>query len=317
MPALITHYLFGEEALKELPGAQDYTAEQRNAFLLGCQGPDPFFFSAISRNSAAAHRFGSISHTVHIARELEAYHDALDYLTDSDKNVVLPYVLGFLAHYTLDVNAHPFVYAQQYELMDAYDALAEAHSQVHAVIESDIDSELLQRMRGTTVPEFHPGTCLVCSRESLDLIGKVHAYVAKTVYHIPLSVHSFTTAVRDMRGAYFLIESKSGRRGRTMGRAERLFKKHSILASLAHRAPSKLTRAAVNDEHKPWTNPFTHEQSAASFEDLFDAALDEYRANVRIFLAGGPMQEISCCRNFNGSPLSEDETEVLGDRRPH
>ena len=44
MPALITHHLFGEESIDRLPAGIINTDEERCAFLLANQGPDPFFF---------------------------------------------------------------------------------------------------------------------------------------------------------------------------------------------------------------------------------------------------------------------------------
>ena len=44
MPALITHHLFGEESIDRLPAGIVTSDEERCAFLLGNQGPDPFFF---------------------------------------------------------------------------------------------------------------------------------------------------------------------------------------------------------------------------------------------------------------------------------
>ena len=44
MPALITHHLFGEESIDRLPQGVITSDEERIAFILGNQGPDPFFF---------------------------------------------------------------------------------------------------------------------------------------------------------------------------------------------------------------------------------------------------------------------------------
>ena len=57
MPAIITHRLFGERAQKELPEGLIDGEEQLLAFLLGNQGPDPFFFrfSGIPRKLHASH----------------------------------------------------------------------------------------------------------------------------------------------------------------------------------------------------------------------------------------------------------------------
>ena len=57
MPALITHHLFGEDVLPELPAGLVEGEEEVLAFLLGNQGPDPLFArsSRASRRSPPTH----------------------------------------------------------------------------------------------------------------------------------------------------------------------------------------------------------------------------------------------------------------------
>ena len=47
MPALITHRLFGEESIERLPEGLITSDDERAAFLLANQGPDPFFFLSL------------------------------------------------------------------------------------------------------------------------------------------------------------------------------------------------------------------------------------------------------------------------------
>ena len=48
MPALITHHLFGERSATLLPEGLITSEEELLAFLLGNQGPDPFFFRVLT-----------------------------------------------------------------------------------------------------------------------------------------------------------------------------------------------------------------------------------------------------------------------------
>ena len=43
MPSLITHHIFGEDAAQRLPEGLVDGEEELLAFLLGNEGPDPFF----------------------------------------------------------------------------------------------------------------------------------------------------------------------------------------------------------------------------------------------------------------------------------
>ena len=66
------------------------------------------------------------------------------------------WTLGMLSHYVLDRNAHPFVYAQQWGIQEALPHPPRRRSQVHAVIESDLDLLMLQLTNGATIAEFPP-----------------------------------------------------------------------------------------------------------------------------------------------------------------
>ena len=67
MPALITHHLFGEESIDRLPAGIIGTDEERTAFLIANQGPDPYFFRVRTP------RMASVSYT-HL-RAHETRHD--------------------------------------------------------------------------------------------------------------------------------------------------------------------------------------------------------------------------------------------------
>ena len=64
MPALITHHLFGEKSAALLPEGIIRNQEELLAFILGNQGPDPFFtrFSTTPENASACHRLAHLMH---------------------------------------------------------------------------------------------------------------------------------------------------------------------------------------------------------------------------------------------------------------
>lgn len=70
---------------------------------------------------------------------------------------VAAFALGLLSHYVLDRNAHPFVYEQQFGIVESDPELEASGSQVHAVLESDLDVLMLQLKRdGATVEDYPP-----------------------------------------------------------------------------------------------------------------------------------------------------------------
>ena len=98
-----------------------------------------------------------VMHRSRMSKQLAALRDGVTHLQPADAGVGRAWTLGLLSHYILDRNAHPFVYAQQWDIQEADDDLTGAGSQVHAVIESDLDVLMLQIKRdGATVADYPP-----------------------------------------------------------------------------------------------------------------------------------------------------------------
>lgn len=147
MPALITHRLFGEESIERLPEGIITNEDERAAFLLANQGPDPFFFRFRTPNMGTCMELSRVMHRSRMSRQFAALREGVSRLQPSDSGVGRAWTLGMLSHYVLDRNAHPFVYAQQWGIQEADPDLTGAGSQVHAVIESDLDLLVLQLKR--------------------------------------------------------------------------------------------------------------------------------------------------------------------------
>jgi hypothetical protein len=106
MPAYLTHRMAGEMVL-EAVGVPD-----RRAFYLGCQGPDMLFFHNYQpwRRDKTLFALGVSMHAGRTRALLEHLIGfARDY-AGADRDELVSYAAGFLTHYAVDKNAHPFVY---------------------------------------------------------------------------------------------------------------------------------------------------------------------------------------------------------------
>ena len=120
MPAILTHDFFGRDAYDDVSASRGFvTPQQRQAFLLGNQGPDPLFYLVADPFVGSENRVGGLMHHAKPARLLSALRDALTMLTRDERPVGDAYAAGFLCHYLLDRSMHPLVYAYQYALCDA------------------------------------------------------------------------------------------------------------------------------------------------------------------------------------------------------
>jgi hypothetical protein len=108
MPAVITHYTFA----KEITGGD---GEHIDAFYLGAQGPDPFFFYGQvpwkpRKGKNEVDQFGRDLHHLDIA---PVYDKLIKYaIASEDKDMLLRYIHGLFAHYSLDRRAHPYIFVK-------------------------------------------------------------------------------------------------------------------------------------------------------------------------------------------------------------
>ena len=192
MPALITHHLFGEESMCRLPQGIISTEDERCAFLIANQGPDPFFFHVRTPNLKSCMSLGHRMHSERIPEQLAALRSGVEHLNQHDAGVGRAFVLGLLSHYVLDRNAHPFVYAQQWGVQEADTTLAEAGDEVHAIIESDLDVLMLQRKRnGATVADYPPESELVTTERINKVAGALTSYMALSVYGLDVGANEY------------------------------------------------------------------------------------------------------------------------------
>ncbi|MBM6775311.1 hypothetical protein [Olsenella profusa] len=318
MPAIITHDFFGRglaEDARDLLGLRS-TAE-RDAFLLGNQGPDPLFYLVVDPLMHKWSPLGDAMHDGSPAELLLAMREAAARLEGHERQVARAYVAGFACHWLLDSTMHPFVYFWQSGLTTAgVPGLdEEAASKVHAEVERDLDEMVLYTFTGKTVRQWRPHErVLIASRATLAAIDKLYFYVALWVFGRPIDPRTFSTAVHEFRLVQRVFDSPSGRKRAALGTVERLVTRSpfSLVNAMSHRARAEETSVFDNRDHRPWENPFTGAVDTMGFWDLFEGArsralpaLDELLLSEEFDLAAA--RELTHDLNFEGRPTEPGE----------
>lgn len=305
MPALITHHLFGEEAMQELPLSVFANKEHELAFLLANQGPDPFFFRFLGLPDSVVkcQKMGTRMHDELIAEAFQALRDAVLDLPEEDQSLGRAFALGLLSHYTLDRVAHPYVYGIQYELMDIDKKnLGNADSEVHAVVESALDSWMLMKKRHKTVNECPPYKELETTERINRVAGALFSQVAWQVFGIDLGANEYGAALKNMTTVYKIIEPAGSFRGKAAGLLEEKVRdNYSLIQSLAHEIVDEKDTSLANMKHLSWENPWTKRAECDSFLDRFKEGLADYPRMVAAFTRGGKeLREAVCDLNYSG-----------------
>lgn len=310
MPAIITHHLFGEDAATRLPEGIIDGQEELLAFLLGNQGPDPFWAHFVARRSVAA-ACAKLATDMHAGKVVEAFmalHDAVTHLPEDDKRVGRAFVLGLLSHYVLDSIAHPFVYAQETALCKANPELEPERNEVHAIIESDLDTWMLWSQRGLTVEDAPTPANLAHTDRVVRVAGALFAQVAWQVFGIEIAADAYEGSVDDYELIYAIVDPAPSFRTKLLKKLDRLTSQASYVRALGHYVRRSDECPAANLSCHPWENPNTGTVSDLSFGDLYFEALDRWPACAEAFIYGdeGTLRELTGGINYLGEPETQE-----------
>ena len=130
MPTTYAHWRFGDVAMKKLPeDLRGIIERYRDLFDIGVHGPDIFFYYDCLKSNEVS-KYGTWMHNTPMGDHLEMFKK--NYASASNKEATLAYLLGFLAHFTLDSYCHGYI-----------DHKAEEEGPTHGKIESQYDRHLL------------------------------------------------------------------------------------------------------------------------------------------------------------------------------
>lgn len=288
MPAIITHHIFGEDAATLLPEGILSGQEDILAFLLGNQGCDPYWARYFTRPKVAraCHTFATQMHDAHMTRAFMALRETVSHLREEDKSVGRAFALGVASHYVLDSMAHPLVYAQQEGIVAADPTLANARSEIHAIIESEFDGWMLWEKRNATILDT-PIALMLSSTDRINRVaGSMLSQVAWEVFGLDIGAAEFALALADYALLYRLIDPPATKSRVILSKLERLGRPHSRLEAQAHRVITTKECPLANLDHHLWRNPATNERSTASLADLFHDALMAWPTFALRFIQG-------------------------------
>ncbi|MCH4084012.1 MAG: hypothetical protein DUD33_00605 [Coriobacteriaceae bacterium] len=319
MPAIMTHDFFGKDAYAGVAESRGFvTIQERQAFLLGNQGPDPLFYLVADPFVGASNRVGGLMHHARTARLVVSLRDALTMLNRAERPVGNAYAAGFVCHYLLDRAVHPLVYHYQYGICDAgVPGLSRADGdEVHAEIERDLDEMVLFSKTGMTVRSFRPyREILRADDETLAVIDKLYFYMNLWTYSKTLELDCYSRAVKSFRLVQRLFYTPNQGKTRVLAPIERRLghSRYSLYAAMAHRDRAEQTSDFDNREGRPWRNPFDGTVSTDGFWQLYQGAQDEVAGALDAFFSlefdEAAAEALTRNLNFSGQHADPDDPE--------
>jgi len=247
LPGMYAHHAFGLRALKASGAqAEPMPGAQREAFLLGCQGPD-FCYYHLIRPGAKADWVG-LARTLHSREIGQMMQEGLTLAGNGNDRSVRAYFLGYLTHYALDAYAHPYVFYHCYK------------KKYHLRFEAAIDAKLMER------DGFNP------SRSPLyRLVGKVDAkqkeaiaafwqVLLKKGYNINVAKSDIKKVLTAMRRAFRLTVSRFGIKKRVLELAAGHWGLKDDLRALFYTESQVTDGDCLNEGRRTWSLPWDKDQ---------------------------------------------------------
>lgn len=274
MPAIFTHYIFGKQV-------SDKSDKYRSIFLLGSQGPDVFFYYGYNfkkrKDKKLVRNFGTMLHHIDIS---EVYNFFVEYALKKEgdeRDILMSYIRGIFIHYSLDRNAHPYIF---YRSGFTYEpTLKSKYSYSHAFFEAYIDTLLYKKYHETR----RNVNCIKADKKQVLLVSKMYDAMNKAILKQDyIDEKSYYTSWKDFKFMSHVFYSplyiKKG--------IYYLFFKKTLLYAMS--SPDKVRHNdkmdLLNESHSFYQDCVSGEKFNFSFFDLMDNAKKDVK-RVDEFLA--------------------------------
>ena len=266
MPGLLTHYLAGQRlksCLKE--ESQKILETNEKLYTLGAQGPDIFFYYFPGLMYKQTHGLGTLMHNSDLGMFIL---DMANQCRRSKNEAVFAYTCGYVMHYALDSTAHPYVYGR---------TTTEGASNIkngadHRDFETSIDILMLGRLLDKKPNDLVHFELISAPKTDLQAAAHAASSAIATVYGRAISRSQAYSAMRFMLHFTKFLQSKKGRRKKTLHFFEKITIGEPLFSSMMHN--QETSPGPLNLDKLEWKAPWdgaTTENS--SFVELFDKSI--------------------------------------------
>lgn len=285
MPGFTTHYLFGVNNCRQLKRENacqtlmQSIGRHKTVFQLGLQGPDIFFYHLASQLKKV--RPGSIAHTRWTGDFLKCLIEAPElFWKEEDRQTAQAYAAGFIGHYVLDAQMHPYVY----DRTGIGDVLKEKGYADHIALETDIDAALLMRYAKCLPSEFPYGKTIAFDGKTRAVVAEILFYAYHSVFEeLGLTKRFLSRAICSMQVGTRLTYNPHNYKRQVVEKAERILFGRLQISPVIPNDFVQATDDPLNLEHREWHNPWDTQQCFhTSVPELIKKASGRYRKALHL-----------------------------------
>lgn len=284
MPGFTTHYLFGVNNIRQLrrkDACQDLSQSIDNyktVFQLGLQGPDIFFYHLPSQ--LKKNRPGSVVHTRWTGEFLKCLIEAPElFWKEEERQIAQAYAAGFIGHYVLDTQMHPYVYYKT----GIGDELKEKGYAGHIALETDIDACLLMRYAKCLPSEFPYGKTVAFGAKTRSSVADILFYAYHMVFpEMSLTKGFLARAIRSMQVGVLLTYNPHNYKRQIVEKAEQVLFGRPEISPVIPSDHMQSCEDPLNLQHEQWHNPWNPEDcSDSSVPQIIKKASGRYQKALK------------------------------------
>lgn len=280
MPAFTTHYLLVKSIEDRIQECDRNLKINEPALVLGAQGPDIFFFHRVWKMIWGGN-LEALGDAMHQCETSKLFVLMKEYLTNEkcDKDIVESYIYGFLSHYALDRNGHPFIFSIQDKIIKEGHYEHYMPSSVHGYVESMIDVEMLKNELGETDGRAFKGQDYISTDENLiEELSKLMAHVVPRMFGINNDIEEYRTAYRDTTLVQKLLYDPNDKKKNFLKKVGKPIRKKIGPKITGMMRPEKCDTRwdYMNYSHTEWAMVYDKTKKfTTSFVDIFNIAKDD------------------------------------------
>ena len=286
MPAFLTHCIFAEEVFESIDfdriGASNIKSElqSRNPlYLLGAQGPDIFFYYK-ARPWQKNDGLGELGMMMHDTIVSGFFSESAEYIkvflkAGSRFYSILSYMLGYVCHFSLDKNAHPFIH--YYSGIDTNkDRTTHKYFNYHKKYEAILDAYMWKKSRGTDANKSRASELIDTGGKYNETLKSFYFYIINRIYKFGINERQVEIALYDTAKLLNEFRDPTGAKSVFFRALESIFGKKGDITSLLY--PKNLEEFGdfLNLEKRTWPHPCNEKLAFnTSFPEIYSAAKNE------------------------------------------
>lgn len=181
-----THYYCGKKLLNYHPDL----IENNKIFYLGCQGPDIFFYKRYAVHTTPK----NLGELIHNNYTRDVFKEAFLYLKHNFSEAAVSYVIGWVLHYILDKNIHPYI-----------DSKTQWN---HKRLEANIDTYIIDKYLNKPIFRMDSKGILKVTKDHDDIIA-LYQTVGKQVFNFSLSKGDYIKSLKHFSVFHKIFNQKN------------------------------------------------------------------------------------------------------------